>query len=72
MGSPDVFLPYNFNLNINTVYVDGISITNDSNPHKTYSDTCCAFDDGANICDLICKKDPFCQNICDLICEKNL
>ena len=48
-GSPDAFLPYNSNPNIDAIYVDGISITYDSNPHKhiwTYA--CGAFADGAN------------------------
>ena len=34
LGSPNVFLPYNFNININAIFVDGISSKNDSNPHK--------------------------------------
>ena len=58
LGSPDVFLRYNFNININAIYVDGISSTNDSNPRKIYSDACHALDDRANICDLICKQGP--------------
>ena len=48
-GSPDAFLPYNSNPNIDAIYVDGISITYDSNPRKhiwTYA--CGAFADGAN------------------------
>ena len=50
LGSPDAFLPYNDNPNIDAIYVDGISITYDSNPRKhiwTYA--CGAFADGANI-----------------------
>ena len=47
-GSPDAF--YSYNSNIDNIYVDGISITYDSNPRKhiwTYA--CGAFADGANI-----------------------
>ena len=35
-GSPNAFLPYNDDSNINATYIDGISITYDSNPRKHF------------------------------------
>ena len=71
LGSPNVFLPYNFNININAIYVDGISSTNDSNPRKIYQTHVVHLMIEQIYVTSFANKDHFCQNICDLICEKH-